>query len=857
MKLRKAIRKIAALGVGAAFVGSTIMGAMALDLNEYPAPFIADGAFSGVLVVGDSAKAEDVIGVTDIATSLQYTTSTGGGNGVTIAVEGDAFKISKGGDSLNMWEYLSSAAGGSDDQATGPIESVTETDLNSLAGGTITNEKGTYNYDQYITLAQNASVVYEVDSDTSDDPDVYLKFFSDYSVYKYQISFPAAIKTDCDSNDDFEDLDNKKITLLGKEYTIINTDNSTGTLDLMGGAVQDTLEEGETKTYTINDKEYEVTVPIITDTGTVYAKFVINGETTEALEATKTFKLADGTEIGVKEILPNEAGDVSQDMVEFYLGAQKVSFKDSDFTSGQAGTLEVGGTEISDVTVDLVGSNAACSTSTEASISKIEIEYNASDDIYVPVGGKYSEQLDEDSKGKLFLENIDYEFAALNVGATETIKVSPSSNDKYKVTMPTKTDGEISFYAFYSNSEGNITLGKDATHQIVFTGNAVGEHDFFAVSSNKYSHLIEVTDVSSTSTATKVTLKPVGGQSFKVENSTGATTDFYLDGFKYTYAANTGAKTIVISDDGTDASDMGSSIILYTPSEAKVNLTIMDNETVRTGSSTNYGDEGLIQFTEYHKGKEDDSSEIDHINISIYDQDTTTTDSNKITAGTPASTSVEYASVPTGSGTFSMLSWDSKNNFYSEMTKWGTLVEHETPTDGQNTVTITYPEDEVTADVYLTSGVVKIETAGGTGGSESVTVSKIEVGATKLASEVTDVTAQNVIAVGGPCANSVAAAVMGNPADCTAGFEAGKGRILLFENGENVAMVVAGFSAMDTRNAAQVIANYQDYALDGTAMEVTKVGTTLTVAEEEEPVLTEEEEEAVEDIAEDVMEDEE
>ena len=83
---------------------------------------------------------------------------------------------------------------------------------------------------------------------------------------------------------------------------------------------------------------------------------------------------------------------------------------------------------------------------------------------------------------------------------------------------------------------------------------------------------------------------------------------------------------------------------------------------------------------------------------------------------------------------------------------------------------------------------------------------------------------------------------MGSPADCTEGFEAGKGRILLFENGDNVAMVVAGYSAMDTRNAAQVVANYGDYPeLAGTAMEVTKVGTSLTVAEEveEAPVVEE------------------
>ena len=72
---------------------------------------------------------------------------------------------------------------------------------------------------------------------------------------------------------------------------------------------------------------------------------------------------------------------------------------------------------------------------------------------------------------------------------------------------------------------------------------------------------------------------------------------------------------------------------------------------------------------------------------------------------------------------------------------------------------------------------------------------------------------------------------MGNPADCTAGFEPGVGKIQMFDVNGNVAMLVAGYSAADTRNAAQVAANYGDYALTGEAMEVTKVGSTLTVAE--------------------------
>lgn len=48
------------------------MNATALDLNEYPQPFISGGSFAGQIVVGgDNAPATDVLAATEIAVSLQ------------------------------------------------------------------------------------------------------------------------------------------------------------------------------------------------------------------------------------------------------------------------------------------------------------------------------------------------------------------------------------------------------------------------------------------------------------------------------------------------------------------------------------------------------------------------------------------------------------------------------------------------------------------------------------------------------------------------------------------------------------------------------------------------------------------
>jgi hypothetical protein len=82
------------------------------------------------------------------------------------------------------------------------------------------------------------------------------------------------------------------------------------------------------------------------------------------------------------------------------------------------------------------------------------------------------------------------------------------------------------------------------------------------------------------------------------------------------------------------------------------------------------------------------------------------------------------------------------------------------------------------------------------------------VDATKLASEIADFQAQNLIVVGGPCVNRVSAQLMGNPSDCTEGFTPGEARVKLWEHSNgNMAMLVAGYSGADTRLAGKVVAN--------------------------------------------------
>ena len=134
---------------------------------------------------------------------------------------------------------------------------------------------------------------------------------------------------------------------------------------------------------------------------------------------------------------------------------------------------------------------------------------------------------------------------------------------------------------------------------------------------------------------------------------------------------------------------------------------------------------------------------------------------------------------------------------------------------------------KVYGNVFVAPIVAQVSTAGT---SSAYTLTKLSVGAAKLDSEISDVGASNLIVVGGPCANKVAASVLGKtyPACGDASGIAKDTAIIkaVKQTSGKVALVVAGWEAIDTKRATRVLANYDQYALSGAAVTVT--GTSLT-----------------------------
>ena len=74
--MKQLLKTIAALAAGALMLGATMVGGAttALDLKDYPAPFVTGGTYDATTtyVVGENAAASDTLGLVDITTGLQF-----------------------------------------------------------------------------------------------------------------------------------------------------------------------------------------------------------------------------------------------------------------------------------------------------------------------------------------------------------------------------------------------------------------------------------------------------------------------------------------------------------------------------------------------------------------------------------------------------------------------------------------------------------------------------------------------------------------------------------------------------------------------------------------------------------------
>ncbi|MFH1591425.1 MAG: CARDB domain-containing protein [archaeon] len=435
------------------------------------------------------------------------------------------------------------------------IRSVTSQHLGFLKSSTLKNQFGQYTQTQYIELAPDTHWTWTKDPDDgSDEPAPFLVFNQYESAYKWQAAFTPAIKSGhYVDRRDLRDLENKQIRIFDKDYTVIRASHPAEqhlSLTLLGGAVQDTLEEYDGKTYTVDGKELPVKIVAIHD-GTV--KFDAGGEITDPLLRGEIYLLDNGIMIGVRDVLhAEEMEEGGKDIATFYLGADRLELTDMRTHDAGGGTSIVkhNGNELSQMLVDLiVTTEMGFGEEDHIYISGITIGYVPSQELYVPIDEGLLEVAEEieGEVGNVLVEGFDIFFDGIDYPAVEEIKLKPSGSNNYKIQFTNKAGVDYDTEIFGWDG-GMVLLGKMAGtsfRELVTDKTApVADEDFVVIGDGKDDGYARILQFKSVQTADDIyRIKDVGtGEVYDVSYDSTGTGTLVVDGFSTT-----------ITGDGDDA----------------------------------------------------------------------------------------------------------------------------------------------------------------------------------------------------------------------------------------------------------------------------------------------------------------
>ena len=805
MNIKKTVKKIAALVAGTTMLGATIMGAMALDLSDYPAPFVTDGDFDGKIVVGEKAATSDVVGAIDIAASLQaeatLTTEINiPGAAGTDSIIGDAAEFKTGSDIVRIGEAIG-----------GVKATFTSEDLDALASGVFLSSP----VKQYLKFGDTNYSVQYLENDDDEIVDAYLYVPDDSYLFEFHLDFTEGAESDIDGTE-VEDLEGEVLTIIGAPFTVVEAELDNGNdlkLVMLGGEVADVLRDGETKTYTINGVDYEVTAVFIDSSATPSAKLSVNGMMTKQLEEGETDILDDVT-IGVQEILTNQR----EGLVEFYLGANKLEMTDTDFEDS---AYEVGASVKSgdDVTVD----NAdliikATNTTDELTLNYIKYRVQADEELFIAPGTGVREYLYE-PEGML-TETWDVTYTGLMETGVSMIEFDAKSDHSYELDFENVNGDEYSF-PYITNKDGSYEWGDDddefifveATTEtnvsnITAQDTFLTEDDWFIVSDG-------ATGVASDTAVVNI----LRYQSIRTSDNKITFKDLAGDVMEVSYDETTGQGELIVSGEShyfwVGADPYPLAMDLDASGAADTSLALGADEVLLVVKGGGIADLGAQTFT---AGAVDALAAAVAFNLTTpadnFDESTDTGVLWNIVTVNESGTDEITLSIA------GLTEWHENDEYDVGMNSYGAHFKLHAPDTGARELEIEYPLVQRGAQVFVTAGVIEVaEGASAGGGTISTTsVLPIEIGLAVLDTNAPALGSEPMIVVGGPCANTVAMALLGNPEVCSEGFEPGKATIKLFA--DQNAILVAGYEAQETLGASYVLADYEDWALTGTEVEV-------------------------------------
>jgi hypothetical protein len=767
METTKWAKRIAALGTGALMLGATLSGAFAAsDLANYPQPFVMNGVLDDtVIVVGKAAKSEDVLGAVDIAAALQAeaVSKTAVGTGGSTAPSTDkGLKIEKSGNKFTYGDQIS------DVQTT----ALDGNDLDMLADGTFEDTKGTNkddeDYEQELLFGNSANSVFELqftqpgDNDNYEDgrpAGSYLFLEKNDHAYNYTLSFDAGVEisaTACAA-----DLEGNSLMIQGNTYTITEV-SCTG-----GLPTKITMVSGESTLWLVQDQPYTVgdhTVTVVdVDSGETKCGVNVDGVTKWMDEGT-TSQFGEMT-VGVLDVVAVYTKDYDADTCELTLGSNELVLEDGDQVVVNGETLEGSSVDITTSGTTWTGLVVSFKAGDDAGINQ--------DDIYLEAGEAWTDPIFGNFKVQFEGVTADYDEMEITASGDDAV-FTFVNNDGQEVEIP-----------FHRATGDDVFLGQDDDEYLLLPGDTVAVNPekqlLLYTTTGGETHVLEITDLTCASSNNKTTIKDLTYDS-TVAKDVALVND----------CANA-VETISLGSLGSIKLNLTTSGLTYNMAEGYGNGTIETE-----GEGTLVFTDNTITFTEYD---DDITPQVVTLNVS-YDttDETIEIDQVKVDGSAPSwvdNDNDDDNTQWTNTNKGSLLKYDSEDHLWLE-------IMH-SATDAYGNVFV------VPMDATITSGA-----------SGSVLADKVNPFTVGLAvlDESAASMSKNMIVVGGPCANSIAASLMGNPEDCAEGFESGKAKIKFFDRNGKAALLVAGDRAEDTRGASYVLADHGKYALSGSEVEV-------------------------------------
>jgi hypothetical protein len=774
-----------------------------------------------LIVVGDTAGVQDVIGATDIAASFVSNYAV---DAKEIPAAGATLSVSSGGADLATTAtklYI-------DDSISAAKTVLTAEDLPVIlaTGSFEDDDNDDYNFEQYIYLGTSSDRKTTFgDNGEDQDPDLYVDMGTSTTNYFYatKIVFDTAVNfsdTDVHGND---------LTLFNSPYTIASTSTNTEIV-LFGASTKETINAGETKTVSFEGTDYTIEILGIQDQDTAIVKVgTESDEVTEGQEET-----VGGLTFYVDTVIKwdAQAGEGYSGYVQLSLGSQKMIFKHDDAVKVGEDEEDIDGT-----LVQLTGTG-------EVSVIEVRVALDDSEEDDLKAG-------DENAFEDPVWGTFQTEFYGMAPGTDSEANremIEVDSSGKYgKVKFTTKKGDEKQVeFAYHDGSDLELELSKKKIH--VVEGAAAEESQYIVVDAGGFAHLFEVDEIDPAGgSAGEVKFQDVfSGKTYEVVLPAGNNqVQKVIDGQTYYVNVTDGSPDTVrvtwksnVSDSGMTYGDPGTHQTIFPALETKFGALVALAENVdNSNDEVNFS--GGVDYFVLPGGIACDSSctvagvsytitngasaavafPNGNASVIVVEEEDINDAMNSIIVETKwyaADSEVQLQEPVMSAGrsdnSNAFVALESDDDYEQLIDLYGTLVMWHEADD--NSADISYPNDQAIVGIGVGSDP-SFAVGGGGGGTYNAAI-PVTNPVAKFASEITqDATLdKNLVLVGGPCANAIVKTLLNDAWETEDSCDywlnthetlknSGNGIVKIVEDvfgSGKKALIVAGTTAADTRN---------------------------------------------------------